>query len=146
MKILQPDHKITGNEFIRTIVPLNCLTQHCSDNFALSVSNFTWVDIREHFGVYWKNKTIKQANKYKDLEFCLVDIGDYFPNRKPSDFETIELLGWLKPVKPCNIPTDPDQKLNITCAVCGMEIDFRKKEVYISGPSYVCKTHAKTTI
>jgi hypothetical protein len=48
----------------------------------------------------------------------------------------------LVEAKPCSVPTDPGQKLDITCAVCGMPIDFRKGEVYVNGPSYVCHRHS----
>lgn len=44
---------------------------------------------------------------------------------------------------PCSVPTDPDQRLDITCAHCGTEIDFRLGEVYINRSSYVCKLHAE---
>jgi hypothetical protein len=45
---------------------------------------------------------------------------------------------------PCPVPTDPEQRLDITCAHCGVAIDFRKGEVFVNvnGSSYVCKTHA----
>lgn len=94
MQILKPTHKITGNELVRSIRPLTSMSQHCSDNFALSQLHLLWTDIREVFGAYWKNKTLGEANKYKDLEFCLVDEDEYFPNRKPVIKNTIKALGW----------------------------------------------------
>jgi hypothetical protein len=39
------------------------------------------------------------------------------------------------------VPTDPDQRLDITCAHCGKPIDFRRKEVFVNKHSYVCKDH-----
>ena len=45
--------------------------------------------------------------------------------------------------KPCQIPTDPEQRLDITCAHCGTKIDFRLGEVFVNGPSYVCRRHVK---
>ena len=43
---------------------------------------------------------------------------------------------------PCPVPKDPEQRLDITCAQCGVAIDFRRGEVYVNGPSYVCRLHA----
>jgi len=40
--------------------------------------------------------------------------------------------------KPCPIPTDPEQKNDIICAICGTPISFEKKEVYVKDSSYVC--------
>jgi hypothetical protein len=39
------------------------------------------------------------------------------------------------------VPTDPDQRLDITCADCGKPIDFRRGEVFVNKHSYVCKDH-----
>lgn len=47
--------------------------------------------------------------------------------------------------KPEPIPTDRDQRLDITCAHCGVAIDFRKGEVFVNGPSYVCSKHVEVT-
>jgi hypothetical protein len=44
---------------------------------------------------------------------------------------------------PRPVPTDPDQKLIITCAQCGVSIDFRKQEVFTHTHSYVCRKHAE---
>jgi ribosome-binding protein aMBF1 (putative translation factor) len=41
--------------------------------------------------------------------------------------------------KHCSIPNDPEQKHNIKCAICGIQISFEKKEVYIKKSSYVCR-------
>ena len=43
--------------------------------------------------------------------------------------------------QPCPVPTDPEQRLDIKCAICGIPIDFRKGEVFLysKGCSYVCK-------
>jgi hypothetical protein len=38
-------------------------------------------------------------------------------------------------------PKGYDQAQVITCAVCGITLDFKKYEVFSSGPSYVCKEH-----
>ena len=43
---------------------------------------------------------------------------------------------------PCPVPTDPEQRLDITCAHCGVAIDFATAKVYVNGPSYVCRLHA----
>lgn len=43
---------------------------------------------------------------------------------------------------PVPVPVDPEQKLDINCAVCGIPISFLMRQVYISGPSYVCRKHA----
>lgn len=46
---------------------------------------------------------------------------------------------WWTDKEPCPVPTDPEQELNIHCAQCGRDIDFRKSEVFNDGVSYVCK-------
>ena len=40
--------------------------------------------------------------------------------------------------QPCQIPTDPEQKIIIHCACCGTMISFRKKEVFTDEISYLC--------
>jgi hypothetical protein len=46
----------------------------------------------------------------------------------------------------CPVPTDPEQKLEIRCGQCRKDIDFRKKEVFDNGVSYVCKACMLLTI
>lgn len=48
----------------------------------------------------------------------------------------------MQAVKPCPIPSDPQQRLDITCSHCGRPIDFRKGEVFKNGQSYVCQPHS----
>ena len=47
-----------------------------------------------------------------------------------------------RPPKPVKHPGDRDTPLTITCAWCGASISFHKHEVYVNGPSYVCRDHA----
>jgi len=55
----------------------------------------------------------------------------------------IETLRSVGGVKPCPIPNDPEQALDIACAACGKAISFSKGEVYRTWCSYVCYDHAE---
>jgi len=50
---------------------------------------------------------------------------------------------WPDTPIPCPIPSDPHQKLAITCACCGRAIDFRMQDVFLhaNGVSWVCRRH-----
>ena len=50
-------------------------------------------------------------------------------------------MGGKQVILPCPLPTDPEQRLDITCARCGKPVDFRREEVFSNGYSYVCKEH-----
>ena len=54
-------------------------------------------------------------------------------------------MTWL-PINPTPVfwPNDSEQKKYITCAHCGKPIHFDRNEVYVNGPSYVCKDHASS--
>lgn len=79
MRILDREHRINGNEYVRQIIPLNCFGQ-TSDNFALSTLLLYWYPVKHIFGSCWKGKKIKTADKYNMYEFCSIEENEYFPN------------------------------------------------------------------
>ncbi len=49
-------------------------------------------------------------------------------------------------IQPEPMPTDPEQKLNITCAYCGKEISFSDGAVFVKESSYCCEYCTKPAI
>jgi len=94
MKILNDDHKITGEEFVRQIRPVPGMSDSC----ALSCLLLFWHPIKRIFGSYWKGKKIGRANKYLMYEFAEIEEGEYFPNvasKNPAGVISVEST-WKK--------------------------------------------------
>jgi hypothetical protein len=95
----------------------------------------------------------REAREGNKSSAALIDFVEKFDRlivtvTKDKSKDIIEAMEWegnpAEDRQPCPVPHDePDQKLDIKCAVCGKPIDFRRREVYKTedGASYVCRSH-----
>lgn len=94
MRILEPDHVITGKEYVRSIVNFGEEYSYGAYDGCL----LKWTPIVNVIGSCWKGTAIEKFElkvyHYMTREYVIFSDGDYCPNRNEIDYNRARLLGW----------------------------------------------------